>query len=71
MSNISVTGSIILSITYGYSPESLDDPLIRLSEDTIRLFSQLGAPGAYLADTFPIRMSTSFADNIFLLDEAF
>ena len=49
------TGSVILKITYGYTPENhRRDPLVDLAEKLLKAFSESAVPGKWLVDTFPV-----------------
>jgi len=46
--------TIPLSLMYGYTPESFDDPAIQAAEQSVRLGTTLYMPGSTLANIFPI-----------------
>ncbi len=48
------SGGIALKITYGYSAEPEDDPLIKLAEEVMTQFSDTMRANAYIVDFFPI-----------------
>ena len=52
----SAVGAIILSITYGYDASESDnkmDPLVKLAETGMDLFSKATTPGAFFVDYIP------------------
>ncbi|KAK7461271.1 hypothetical protein VKT23_008447 [Stygiomarasmius scandens] len=46
-------GRIILSVTYGISPETADDKYITHAEETMDVIGKSTVPGAFLADLLP------------------
>ncbi|CAE6514152.1 unnamed protein product [Rhizoctonia solani] len=46
-------GSSLLMLTYGYDVKGVNDHLIVLANDTINMFLNVAAPGAWAVDTFP------------------
>ncbi|CCM01198.1 uncharacterized protein FIBRA_03246 [Fibroporia radiculosa] len=48
------TGAVILKMIYGYEVQENGDPLVDLVDTAVAQFSALTAPGAFLADFFPI-----------------
>jgi hypothetical protein len=48
-------GSIILKISYGYSVQDCNDPLVELADKAMAQFSDVITPGAYFVDIIPIR----------------
>ncbi|KAF4599789.1 hypothetical protein EYR40_006891 [Pleurotus pulmonarius] len=48
------SGGITLKITYGYSAEPEDDPLIKLADEVMTQFSDTMRANAYMVDLFPI-----------------
>lgn len=48
------SGGIALKITYGYSAEPKDDPLINLVDEAMEHFSYTMCANAYMVDMFPI-----------------
>jgi hypothetical protein len=51
------TVSKTLQITYGYTPKTDDDFLIKMIDGVLNDFSAASNPGAYLVDFVPIRVS--------------
>ena len=53
--DVRYTAALMLEIGYGYSPSSLDDEYIKMTEEAIEL--ALGGPGAGsgLVDFLPVR----------------
>ncbi|KAJ7786977.1 cytochrome P450 [Mycena olivaceomarginata] len=49
------SGAIALRITYGYTVQGEDDPMIELVNDVMKEFSEAITPGAFLVDLLPIR----------------
>ncbi|KAL7282187.1 hypothetical protein ACG7TL_003656 [Trametes sanguinea] len=49
-----LAGSIVIMMTYGYEVEENEDPLIKAVDQVLEEYAHSAAPGAYLADTFPI-----------------
>lgn len=49
-----LAGAIVLKITYGYSAEPHDDPLVRLVDEAMDQFSETTGINAYMVDFFPI-----------------
>ncbi|KZT66772.1 cytochrome P450 [Daedalea quercina L-15889] len=47
------TAAVMLGIGYGYSPSSLDDEYIRMTEEAIELVLEGTGPGSGLVDFFP------------------
>ncbi|KAF7293082.1 Cytochrome P450 [Mycena indigotica] len=47
------TGRIIMSVTYGISPQLAEEDYIRHAEDTLMLLTETLVPGAYLVDAIP------------------
>ncbi|KAH7889001.1 cytochrome P450 [Phlebopus sp. FC_14] len=47
-------GSIILKISYGYSVQESNDPLVKLANDAMENISMVATPGAFLVDILPI-----------------
>jgi hypothetical protein len=52
-------GSLLLSITYGVDPKTVEHPYILLAETTIGVAATAGTPGAFLVDVFPMRKQIS------------
>ncbi|KAJ7343182.1 cytochrome P450 [Mycena albidolilacea] len=48
------SGAIALRITYGYTVQGEDDPMIELVNDVMKEFSEAITPGAFLVDLLPI-----------------
>lgn len=48
-------GSLLLRMTYGINPKTVDHPFIVLGEGTIHVAATAGSPGAFLVDIFPSR----------------
>ncbi|KAJ7577364.1 cytochrome P450 [Mycena floridula] len=46
-------GRIVMSVTYGISPQVAEEDYIAHAEDTMRLVSETMVPGAFLVDLFP------------------
>ena len=58
----SVTGALILSISYGYQIEHLKpDPMVRLGEEALFQFSLAAQTGKWLVDVLPFRTSTTIS----------
>lgn len=55
----SVTGALIMEITYGMNIESHEDKFLRTAERALDYIKKVLVPGAFLVDTFPIRSSRS------------
>ena len=53
---IRTAGAIILMISYGYEVKEGRDPLVDIATQGLDQFSQGSTPGAFLVDTFPIRL---------------
>ena len=51
----SVTGALIMDITYGLDIKSHEDKFLQSAEQAIRLGERVMVPGAFLVDIFPIR----------------
>lgn len=51
---IRLTTSIIFSVVYGLKITSLNDENVALAEETVRIGSELGVPGAYWIEFLPI-----------------
>lgn len=47
----------MFGIGYGYSPTSMDDEYIKMTEDAIKLILEGGGPGSMLVDFLPVRES--------------
>ena len=47
----------MFGIGYGYSPTSMDDAYIKMTEEAIKLILEGGGPGSTLVDFLPIRAS--------------
>lgn len=47
-------GGIVLKLTYGYSAEPQNDPLVKLVDDAMGHFSETVGANAYMVDIFPI-----------------
>ncbi|KAL4267769.1 cytochrome P450 family protein [Pleurotus pulmonarius] len=47
-------GGIVLKITYGYSAEPQNDPLVKLVDEAMEQFSETIGANAYMVDIFPI-----------------
>ena len=47
----------MLGIAYGYSPSTIDDEYIKMTEDAIKLILEGGGPGSMLVDFLPVRES--------------
>ena len=53
----SVTGALIMEMTYGMEIESHEDKFLQAAERGIECVESTVIPGAFLVDTFPIRLS--------------
>jgi hypothetical protein len=53
--SFSVTGALIMSLTYGFNLKSHDDPFLLAAERALHTLEAVAVPGAFLVDTFPIR----------------
>ena len=54
----SLAGAIILKLSHGYTIEPKGaDPLVDLADEALVQFSLAAAPGAWIVDVLPIRMS--------------
>jgi hypothetical protein len=51
----SVTGALIMEITYGLNIESHEDKFLQTAEHAMEYIEKIMVPGAFLVDTFPIR----------------
>ena len=51
----SVTGALIIEITYGLDTKSHEDKFLQTAEHAMEYINRVMVPGAFLADTFPIR----------------
>ncbi|KAJ7596050.1 cytochrome P450 [Mycena floridula] len=47
-------GSIVLTVTYGYSTKGRDDKLVKLVDNAMEQFSETTAANAFMVDIFPI-----------------
>ena len=54
----SVTGALIMEITYGLNIESHEDRFLQTAEHAMKYIEKIAVPGAFLVDTFPIRSSS-------------
>jgi hypothetical protein len=45
--------SLLLSITYGVDPKTVEHPWIIMAENTINAAATAATPGRFLVDTFP------------------
>ena len=54
---LSVTGALIMDITYGLDIKSHEDPFLQAAERAMECAKSTMIPGAFLVDTFPIRSS--------------
>ena len=54
----SVTGALIMEITYGLDIDSHEDKFLQAAEHAAEYIEIIMAPGAFLVDTFPIRSFT-------------
>ncbi|KAJ5160072.1 uncharacterized protein N7482_007076 [Penicillium canariense] len=51
---VGAAGAFILRVTYGYNIEPHgEDPLVRLADHALKLFSEAAVPGAWLVDLIP------------------
>ena len=55
----SVTGALIMDITYDLDIKSHEDKFLRTAERAMEWGERAVVPGAFLVNTFPIRPSTS------------
>ena len=62
------TAASTLRITYGYTAKKEDDELLEIANTAMEQFSLSSAPGAYLADAFPIRLLLLSSSNPILAD---
>ena len=53
----SVTGALIMDITYGLDIKSHEDPFLQAAGRAMDCVERTMVPGAFLVDTFPIRWS--------------
>jgi len=53
----SVTGALIMEMTYGMEIESYEDKFLQATERVVELIGGAIEPGAFLVDTFPICLS--------------
>ena len=53
----SVTGALIMEITYGMDIKSHEDKFLQTAEHAVEQASRVMIPGAFLVDIFPIRSS--------------
>ena len=51
----SVTGALVMEITYGLDIKSHEDKFLQTSEHAMEYIERAMVPGAFLVDTFPIR----------------
>lgn len=51
----------MFGIGYGYSPTSMDDTYIKMTEEAIKLVLEGGGPGSMLVDFLPIRASSTIS----------
>ena len=51
----SVTGALIMEITYGLDIKSHEDKFLQTAEHASEYINRVMVPGAFLVDTFPIR----------------
>ena len=51
----SVTGALIIEITYGLDIKSHEDKFLQAAEHAMEYAARIMVPGAFLVDTFPIR----------------
>lgn len=49
------TGSIVLKISYGYTPLEENDPFLKMVDDATEQAAEVVRPGGYMVDVFPIR----------------
>ena len=49
---------IVLQVTYGLVADRSDDPYVLSVAKALEDFSEIAAPGAYLVDSLPFRMSS-------------
>jgi len=56
----SVTGSLIMEMTYGIEIESHEDKFLQAAERGMEHLGDAVIPGAFLVDTFPVCLSPSF-----------
>ena len=54
---LSVTGGLIMDITYSLDIKSHEDPFLQAAERAMECVERAMVPGASLVDTFPIRSS--------------
>ena len=58
------TAASTLKITYGYTAKKEDDELLEIANTAMEEFSVSSAPGAYLADAFPVRPYSLLLSNM-------
>lgn len=58
--NNSMAAKIVVNFTYGYEIQAVNDPLVKFIESNLVAFFKATRPGAYLVDSFPIRVSLLF-----------
>ena len=56
----SMTGALVMDITYGLDIKSHEDKFLQSAEHAMQLADRVMIPGAFLVDTFPI---SSFSSN--------
>ncbi|KAI0676963.1 cytochrome P450 [Trametes maxima] len=49
-----LAAAIIVKISYGYSAQGDDDPIVKDVDESLAYFAKATAPGTFLADVFPI-----------------
>ncbi|KAH9917063.1 cytochrome P450 [Fomitopsis serialis] len=49
--------ALMLGVAYGYSPSTMDDEFVRMTEEAMHLALDGGGPGSALVDFFPARKS--------------
>lgn len=54
---ISMAGSTILDISYGFEVDSKDDRFIVIAEEALTALAKAGNAGSYLVDFIPFRTS--------------
>jgi len=57
LSIFSVTGALIMEITYGMDIKSHEDKFLRAAEQGLEHVQSAMIPGTFLVDTFPICLS--------------
>ena len=52
--SFSVTGALVMSLTYGFDIKSHEDPFLAAAERALHTIEAATVPGTFLVDTFPI-----------------